>query len=220
MSTLLELVKFREQVADGIGVAGLERHERGVDDALVFAGEFFADQGLQLVDVEMENFRDQAEDENVFALVLGGAAERFDGEAGDRHADVNEAAVIEIGLDVIGIVKEHAALFQKADVVLVAVLIKRDEEIGFVAGGEDFAGAHADLENGGAAGDGGGNRHVGHDFLGAAAGEPGEERAGALDAVLRITGEPDDGVVDVFRAEIGAVRGRSGRLALPRQEKR
>ena len=35
---------------------------------------------LQLLDIEIENFRDQAEDENVFALVLGRAAERFDRE--------------------------------------------------------------------------------------------------------------------------------------------
>ena len=206
----LKLVLLRQDVADGVGVAGRERHDGGVDDALVFAGEFFFDQRRQLLDIEMEDFRDQPEDENVFAFVLRGAAERFDGEAGDRHADVNEAFVVEVGLDVIGIVKENAAVFQKADVVLVAVLIKRDEEIGFVAGGEDFAGAHADLENGRAAGDGGGNRHVGHDVLIAAAGEAREESAGALDAVLRIAGEANDGVVDVFGAKIGAVRGRSG----------
>ena len=76
---LLELVKLRENIADGITVAGLERHQRGVDDALVFTGEFFADQRLQLLDVEMENFRDQAEDENILALILGRPAQRFDG---------------------------------------------------------------------------------------------------------------------------------------------
>src|SRR5882724_565596 len=209
---LLELVKLRENIADGITVAGLERHQGGVDDALVFAGELFANQRLQLLDVEVENFRDQAEDENVFALVLGGAAERFDGEAGDGDADVDETFVVKVGLNVIGIVKENAAVFQEPDVVLVAVLIKRDEEIGFVAGRQHFAGAHADLENGWAAGDGGGNRHVGHDFLGAPAGEPGEERAGALDAVLRIAGETNNGVVDVFRTQICpvSVRRRTG----------
>src|SRR5436190_7707601 len=162
---LLELVKLRENIADGITVPGLERHQGGVHDALVFAGEFFANQRLQFLDVEVENFRDQPENENVFALVLGGAAERFDGEPGDRHADVNETFVVEVGLDVIGIVKKNAALFQKPDVVLVAVLVKRHEEIGFVAGRQDFASAHADLENGWTAGDGGGNGHVVLDFL-------------------------------------------------------
>ena len=41
----------------------------------------------------------------------------------------------------------------------------------------------------------------------AAPGETGEKSAGALNTVLRIPGEPDDGVVDAFGAEIGAVGG-------------
>ena len=211
----LELILVRQDVADGIAVAGLKRHERGVDDALVFAAEFFRDEGLQFLDIEMENFRDQTEDENVFAFVLRRSAERFDGQSGDRHADVNETFVVEVRLDVIRIVKQDAALFQKADVVLVTVLIKRDEEIGFIARGEDFAGAHADLENRRSAGDGGGNRHVGHDILGAASGQAREESAGALNAVLRISGEADDGVVDILGAEIGAVRWRNRRARAP-----
>ena len=56
------------------------------------------------------------------------------------------------------------------------------------------------------AGNRGGDRHVSHDVLIAAAGEPGEKRAGGLDAVLRIAGQPDDGVLNVFRAQIGAIR--------------
>src|SRR5438552_2140716 len=43
-----------------------------------------------------------------------------------------------------------------------------------------------------------------------AAGEAREERARALDAVLRISREANDGVVDVLRTEIGAVGGGSG----------
>jgi hypothetical protein len=85
-------------------------------------------------------------------------------------------------------------------------LIKRDQEIGFVARGKNFAGAHADLEDRRAARNRGGDRHVSHDIVIAAAGEAREKRAGALDAVLRITGKTDDGVVDTFRAQIGAVR--------------
>ena len=61
---------MRENSANRISVAGLKSHQRGVRDALIFAGKFFADQPFQLLDIEMENFRDQAEDENVFALVL------------------------------------------------------------------------------------------------------------------------------------------------------
>src|SRR2546421_6133224 len=134
----------------------------------------------------MKNFRDQTEDENVFAFVLRGAAERFDGESGDRHADVNKTPIIKVGLDVVRIVKEHAAFFQKADVVLIAVLVKRDEEIGFVAGGEDFACAHADLEDRWFAGNGGGERYVSHDELGAAAGASEAERCAPMDAGLGI----------------------------------
>ena len=187
----------------------MKRHDRGVGDALVFAGEFFFDQRRQLLDIEMKNLRDQAEDENVFALVLRRPAQRLDRQSGDRHADVNETFVVEVRLDVVGIVKEDAAFFQKADVVLVTVLIKRDEEIGFIARGKDFARAHADLEDRRPAGDGGGDRHVSHDVLVAASGESGEESARALDAVLRIPGEADDGVVDALGAKIGAL-GRAG----------
>ena len=97
---------------------------------------------------------------------------------------------------------------------VVAVLIERDEEVGLVAGGEDLAGAHADLENGRAAGDGGGDGHVGHDLLVAATGEAGKEAAEGLDAVLGITGEADDGVRNGLGG--GGGRRRGGRASLGR----
>ena len=56
---------------------------------------------LQFLDIEIENFRDQTEHENVFALVLGRAAERFNGQSSDRHADVNETFIVEVRLDVV-----------------------------------------------------------------------------------------------------------------------
>ena len=209
----LKFVLLRQDIADGVGVAGGKRHDGGVGDARVFAGKFFFDQGRQLLDIEVKDFRDQPEDEDVFALVLRRSAERFDRQSGDGHADVNETFVVQIGLDVVGVVEEDAAVFQKADVVLVTVLIKRDEEVGFIARGEDFARAHADLENRGTAGDGRGDRHVGHDIVIAASGQAREESAGALDAVLRISREADNGVVDALGAKIGAIRlrCRSGR---------
>src|SRR2546430_5519895 len=46
----------------------------------------------------------------------------------------NKTFVVEVRLDVIRIVKQHAAFAQKIEVVLITVLIKRDEEIGFIAG--------------------------------------------------------------------------------------
>ncbi len=129
-----KLVMFCQNIADWISVAGLEGHERGVHDALVFAAEFFADQCFQLFDVEIENLRDQPENENVFAFVLGGAAERFDGQTCDGNADINETFIVEVRLDVVGIVKQHAAFFQEIEVVLVTVLVKRDEKVGFITG--------------------------------------------------------------------------------------
>ena len=131
--------------------------------------------------VEMENFRDQAEDENVFALVLGRAAERFDGQTSDGHADVNETFIVQVRLDVVRIVKQDAAFAQKVDVVLVTVLVKRDEKIGFIARREHFARTDADLENGWPTRDRGRDGHVGHDVVLAASGQPGEERAGSFE---------------------------------------
>src|SRR4029079_2748408 len=107
-------------------------------------------------DIETKNLRDQAEDENVFAFVLRRSAERFDGEPGDRHADVNETFVIKVWLDVIRVVKEDAALFQKADVVLITMLIERDQEVGFISRGKNFTRADPDLEDRRSTGDGGG----------------------------------------------------------------
>src|SRR5947209_218802 len=92
--------------------------------------------------------------------------------------------------------------------VLITVLIKRDQEIGFVTGREHFARTDADLEDGRSARNGGGNRHVSHDVLIAASSEPGEKRARGLNSVLRIAGEPDDCVLNIFRSKIGAVRAR------------
>ena len=82
--------------------------------------------------------------------------------------------------------------FSEVDVVFVAVLVKGEQHVRFVAGAQHFAGADADLEDGRAAGDRGRDRHEGHDFLLAAAGQPGQETADGLDAVLRIAGDADD----------------------------
>ena len=117
---------------------------------------------------------DQAEDEDVLAAVLGGAADGLDGGAGDGDADVADAAlVLEVRLDVVGVVDADAAVAERADVVVVAVLVEGDQEVGLVAGGEDLARAEVDLEDGRAAGDGRRDGHVGHDLLGGAAGESG-----------------------------------------------
>ena len=66
-------------------------------------------------------------------FVFRRAAEGFDGETGDRHADINETFVVEIWLDVVRIVEQHAAFAQKAYMILITVLIERDQEVGFIA---------------------------------------------------------------------------------------
>src|ERR1043166_7068083 len=49
---VLEAIMFRQNVADRIRIAGLERHQRGVDHALVFAAEFFGNDSLEFLDIE------------------------------------------------------------------------------------------------------------------------------------------------------------------------
>ena len=217
--TRLEAVKSRKDVADGIGIAGLECHERGVGDISGFSAKSLGDQLLELLDVEVKDLRDQPEDENVLAFVLRRSAKRFDGQPGDRNADVNEPFLVRIRLDVVGIVEQDAAVSQEADVVLVAVLVKRDEEVRFVARGKNLARPHADLENRRTARNRGGDRHVGHDVLSAATGQAREESAGALDAVLRIAGEPDDGVADTLRPQISPKTSNVGGCVLQNRQK-
>ncbi len=94
--------------------------------------------------------------------------------------------------------------------VLVAMLIESDQEVRLVAGRQYFAGADAYLENRRPARDGGRDRHVGHHFLVAAAGQAGKHGASRLDAILRVAGQTNDGITDVLRAQVGPSYGRYG----------
>ena len=49
--------------------------------------------------------------------------------------------------------------------VFVTVLVKREQNIGFITGAQHFAGTDADLENGRTAGNRRRDRHERHDFL-------------------------------------------------------
>jgi hypothetical protein len=69
-------------------------------------------------------------------------------------------------------------------VVLVTVLVKRDQKIGFVTRRQHFSRTDAHLKNGRATGNRGRDRHVGHDVVLAAPGQAREECAGGLNAVL------------------------------------
>jgi len=154
---------------------------------------------------ELEDAGEQAEGEEVLALLARGAAEGLDGEGGDGDADFDEAVVVHVGRDLVGVVEQDAAFAEKADVLVVAVLVEGDQEVRLVSGGEHLARADAHLEDGGASRNGRRDGHVGHDLLGAATGEAGEKAADGLDAVLGIAGEADDRVADLLF--FGASRG-------------
>ena len=175
----------------------MKRRQRVFHDAFVLAAETFADQFFQFRHVEIEHPRDEAERVNVFALVLGRAADGFDGQRGNGNADVMIILLpFRLRLDVVGIIKHDAALFERADVVFVGMLIKRQQHVGLVARAQHLARTDAHLENGRAAGNRGRNGHERHDFLLAAAGQPRQKTADGLDAVLRIAGDADDRLVD------------------------
>src|SRR6202165_4588451 len=185
---VLKLIMLLQHVADRKGVAGGKGHDGGVNDAFVFAGELFFDQRRQFLDIETKNFRDQTENKNVFAFVLGCSAKRFNRQTCDRDADIHKTFVVEVGLNVVRIVKQHAAFLEKVDVVLITVLIKRDKKVGFIAGRQHFTCAHANLKDRRSTGNGGLDRHISHDVVVAASGESREKGAGGLNSVLRIAG--------------------------------
>ena len=140
--------------------------ERRGGDALGLALKAFDNQSLNASGIEVKHARDQTERENVFALVLGRAADGFHSQLGDRAADVTEFSLqILARLHMRCIVQNDTAFLYEIDVVIVAVLIEGHQHIGFVAGCQHLAGAEAHLEDGRAAGNGGGNGHVRHDLL-------------------------------------------------------
>ena len=106
-----------EQVADVMGITAVKRRQRIFDDALVLAAKTLGNELFQLRHVEIEHPRDQAEGVNVFALVLGRAADGFDGQRGNGNADMVIILLpLGLGLDVIGVVEHDAAFFERVDV--------------------------------------------------------------------------------------------------------
>ena len=112
---------------------------------------------------------------------------------------MDDAALVLDLLDLVGIVKADPAVAQGVEMVVVGVLVKGHQGVGAVAGVEDLAGAKVDLEDGRTAGNGAGNRHVGHDFLGGGSGQLAEKGPDRLNAILGIAGQTDDGIADVGR---------------------
>ncbi len=162
----------------------------------------------------------QAQHEDVLPLVLRGSPKRLDGQPRDRNPNMDELLLVRVRLDVVGIIEQDSTIAKKANMVLVAVLMEGDEEVRFVSRREDFARSDAHLEDRGTARNRGGDCHVGHDFLSAAAGQSREHGAGGLDAVLGISGEPNDGVANALRPQIGPETSDiGGRCVLQNREK-
>src|ERR1043166_9198942 len=187
-----------EYVTQRVAVTGVEGGERIVQHARIFAGETFADEAFQFRNIQSEHLGHQPERKNIFALVLGSAADRFNCQSGNGNADVVIFFLpFSLRLDVVRIVKHDAALLQRVDMVLVGVLIKRQQNVGFVSGTEHFARSDADLKDRGATGNSRGGRHEGHDFLFAAPSQPGKNPADGLNTVLRISRDANDGFGNV-----------------------
>src|ERR1041385_7661741 len=113
-----------------------------------------------------------------------------------------------VGFDMVGVIQNDATFFNRVDMLLVRVLIEGQQYIRLVSGASNFAGTDAHLENRRTTGNGGGNGHEGHDFLLAAPGKPGQESANGLYSVLRVTRNPDNGLVD--SGDVGSAFGKIG----------
>ena len=104
-----------QHVAQRMAVTGMERRQRVVQNARIFAGETFADQLFQLGHIQIKHLGHEAERVNIFALVLGRAADGFHHQAGDRHADMMIILLpFGLRLDVVRIIQDDAALFQRS----------------------------------------------------------------------------------------------------------
>ena len=176
-----------------VAVSGLERVHGGFHHTLALSRETLVDQPLEFLEVEVEHPADQSERINVFALVASRAADRLNRQAG--NGDPNVPIFIKpllVRLNVVTVVNQNTALAQVTDVVLVGVLVERQQHVGLIAGTENVPRAETNLKDGWAAGDGRGDGHHRHDLLLTAAGEAGEKAADGLNAVLGIAGDADD----------------------------
>jgi hypothetical protein len=142
-----ELEQIR-RIAKGIAVSGMKRREGVLEDALILAREAFGDEFLDLGRVQVEHPGHQPERQDILALVLGCAANGFNGQARNLHTNV---AVIlfpfGIGRHMICVKQHNAAFAQGFDVSFVRVLVKRQQHIRFVTRTKNLASADAHLEN-------------------------------------------------------------------------
>ena len=76
------------EVAELVAVATVEGQEGHAEHVFLFLAELALDDALQFVHIQLERLAEQAEHEEILALVLGRAADGFHGGGSDRHADV------------------------------------------------------------------------------------------------------------------------------------
>ena len=88
----LGVIKFVDlrQRSERVAVAGMKGRERGGGDALGLTFEAFGNQTFNAAGIEVKHTRDQAKCENIFALILGRAADGFHGKLGNRTANMAE----------------------------------------------------------------------------------------------------------------------------------
>ena len=82
--------------------------------------------------------------------------------------------------------------------VCIAVLVKGHEKIRFVTGRENFSSAHAHLVDRSSPGNSRGDSHVSHDILVGSPCQFGQESANGLNAVLGISSQTDDNILNEF----------------------
>ncbi len=88
LALALDELEGLQHVAQRVIVAGLESGQGVVQHAGILAAEPLADERLELGDVQVEDAGHQAQRKDVLALILGRAADRLDGQIGNRHPDM------------------------------------------------------------------------------------------------------------------------------------
>ena len=164
---------------------------------LRFSTEFLSNNPGHLLAVQLVDSAEQTENKDVFPSRFGASANRFDSCRSEGDSDVDDPTLVFQFFNIIAIVKADASIFESVKMTIIGMLVKRDQGIGAISGVEDLSRAEVDLKNRRSAGDGAGNRHVGHDLLSSGAGELTKEGPHRLNTVLGVAGEADDSVTKI-----------------------
>ena len=99
---------------------------------------------------------------------------------------------LRLRLHVVAVVNHDPVSLDRLDVVVVRMLVKRQQHVGVIPGAQHLARTNPHLEDRWAAGNSRRNGHERHDLLFAAPGQPGQKTANGLNAILRIARNADD----------------------------